>query len=103
MEIAISCTLFVVLMSSLNGVAGAGESSSDPPKRVVHTACPNRCGAPSAGVQSSSREQRGDTHGTTSFAVTPRRAAAVCRSVDGRHRSRPKAPAQGHDEECMGL
>jgi UrcA family protein len=38
MKIAISCTLFVVLMSSLTGVAGAGESSNDPPKRVVHFA-----------------------------------------------------------------
>jgi UrcA family protein len=38
MKIAISCTLFVALMSSLIGVAGAGESSNDPPKRTVHFA-----------------------------------------------------------------
>jgi UrcA family protein len=38
MKIAINSILFVVLMSSLNGFAGAGESVNDPPKRVVHFA-----------------------------------------------------------------
>jgi UrcA family protein len=38
MKIAISCTLWVVLMGSLNGVAAAGESDNELPKRVVHFA-----------------------------------------------------------------
>jgi UrcA family protein len=38
MKIAISCTLFVVLMGSLNAVAAAGEPDNEPPKRVVHFA-----------------------------------------------------------------
>ncbi len=38
MKIAISCTLFVMLMSSLSAVAAAGESDNEPPKRVVHFA-----------------------------------------------------------------
>jgi UrcA family protein len=38
MKIAMSCTLFVVLMGSLNAVAGAGEWDNGPPKRVVHFA-----------------------------------------------------------------
>ena len=38
MKIAISCTLLVVLMGSLNGVAAAGEWDNELPKRVVHFA-----------------------------------------------------------------
>jgi UrcA family protein len=38
MKIAISCTLFAVLMGSLNAVAAAGESDNELPKRVVHFA-----------------------------------------------------------------
>jgi UrcA family protein len=38
MKIAMSCTLFVVLMGSLNAVAAAGEWDNGPPKRVVHFA-----------------------------------------------------------------
>jgi UrcA family protein len=38
MKISISCTLFVMLMSSLSGVATAGGSDNEPPKRVVHFA-----------------------------------------------------------------
>jgi UrcA family protein len=36
MKIAMSCTLFVVLMGSLNAVAAAGDWDNGPPKRVVH-------------------------------------------------------------------
>jgi UrcA family protein len=38
MKIAISCTLFVVLMGSLNAVAAAGAPDNELPKRVVHFA-----------------------------------------------------------------
>lgn len=47
--------------------------------------------------------KQADAYGTTSFAVPPRFAAVVCCAVDRHYRSRPKAPSQGHDEECMGL
>jgi UrcA family protein len=35
MKTAMHCTLLVVLICSLNGVAGAGEANAEPPKRVV--------------------------------------------------------------------
>jgi UrcA family protein len=38
MKIAISCTLFAVLMGSLNAVSAAGEPGNEPAKRVVHFA-----------------------------------------------------------------
>jgi UrcA family protein len=38
MKIVMSCTLFVVLMGSLNAVAAADEWDNGPPKRVVHFA-----------------------------------------------------------------
>jgi UrcA family protein len=38
MKIAISCTLFAVLMGSLSAVSAAGEPGNEPAKRVVHFA-----------------------------------------------------------------